>query len=345
MLGPLDACGKPKGDGLMRCARSFRRGALLSLVCSLLAPAASAFVFIEWQTVGDPDNGCETQTQGCFGEVSSEYRISKFEITNEQYAEFLNAVAKADPNGLYATELGSELVGGIARSGSPGSYFYGVTQPPDWPVAFVAFHNTLRFANWLHNGQPTGAQDNSTTEDGAYTITPAGIAANSITRNAGAQVFLTSEDEWYKAAYYDTDSMSYFDYPAGSNAQTQCLNPMAADPNSANCQLAIFGLTYVGAYFIADSPNGTFDQGGNVREWNEAIISGSNRGLRGGYFNSYENTFEASYRAAIAPSTDGSWSVGFRVASIVPEPGTGVLLALGLLGFSLHRGRLRRPFL
>lgn len=83
----------------MKCARSFRRGALLSLVCSLLAPAASAFVSIEWLTVGDPGNGCETQTQGCFGEVSSEYRISKFEITNEQYAEFLNAVAKADPTG------------------------------------------------------------------------------------------------------------------------------------------------------------------------------------------------------------------------------------------------------
>ena len=35
-------------------------------------------------------------------------------------------------------------------------------------------------------------------------------------------VFLTSEDEWYKAAYYDAQSPSYFDYPAGSNTQTSC---------------------------------------------------------------------------------------------------------------------------
>ncbi len=63
-------------------------------------------------------------------------------------------------------------------------------------MVFVDFYDSLRFANWLHNGQPTGAQDNSTTEDGAYTITAEGIAANSITRNARATIFLTSEDEW-----------------------------------------------------------------------------------------------------------------------------------------------------
>ena len=40
-----------------------------------------------------------------------------------------------------------------------------------------------------------------------------------IARNAGATIFLPSEDEWYKAAYYDAVSTSYFDYPAGSDAR------------------------------------------------------------------------------------------------------------------------------
>jgi hypothetical protein len=47
------------------------------------------------------------------------------------------------------------------------------------PVNYVSFYDALRFANWLHNGQPTGAQGNATTEGGAYTIMPDGIAANS----------------------------------------------------------------------------------------------------------------------------------------------------------------------
>ncbi len=50
------------------------------------------------------------------------------------------------------------------------------------PVNFVDFYDSLRFANWLHNGQPTGAQNNTTTEGGSYTITAAGIATNSIAR-------------------------------------------------------------------------------------------------------------------------------------------------------------------
>ena len=38
----------------------------------------------------------------------------------------------------------------------------------------------------------------------------------------------------------------------------------------------------MGAYTGSASPYGTYDQGGNVAEWNEEIVSGSNRGLRGG---------------------------------------------------------------
>ena len=67
----------------------------------LLASAASA-VDIEWVTVGDPENECDQRrpTLGCLGTVDEIYRISKFEVTNAQYAEFLNAAAATDTNGL-----------------------------------------------------------------------------------------------------------------------------------------------------------------------------------------------------------------------------------------------------
>ncbi|MFN9971722.1 MAG: PEP-CTERM sorting domain-containing protein, partial [Phycisphaerae bacterium] len=90
--------------------------------------------------------------------------------------------------------------GGITRSGSSGSYTYAtVSGRANNPVNFVSVWDATRFANWWHNGQPTGAQDNSTTEDGAYTLTAGGITANTVTRNAGWQWALTSENEWYRA--------------------------------------------------------------------------------------------------------------------------------------------------
>ena len=147
--------------------------------------------------------------------VSYEYQIGKYEVTNAQYSVFLNAVADTDANALYAASMGSGF-GGITRSGSSGSYTYSaIAGREDKPVNYVSFYDSLRFANWLHNGQPTGAQNNSTTENGAYELS----LGTSVVRKAGAQIFLTSEDEWYKAAYYKEGGTSagYWDYPAGSD--------------------------------------------------------------------------------------------------------------------------------
>ncbi len=229
-----------------------------------IASTASALVTIDWVPVGDPGN---TGHVGGVGAVADVYRISKFEATVAQYTEFLNAVADTDPNELYTVSM----AGAITRSGTSGSFAYSaVDGRQDKPVNFVSFWDSIRFANWLHNGQPTGAQDNTTTEDGAYTITETGISNNSITRNAGAMVFVTSENEWYKAAYYDAVSTNFFNYPAGSNTPTTCAVP-GATANTANCDNAVGDLTDVGSYTDSASPNGTFDQGGNVMEWTETV--------------------------------------------------------------------------
>jgi hypothetical protein len=317
---------------------------LLVFAALFFALSAHAEVTIDWVTVGDPGNVpdtevmicCETDTGESYigttglGAVDYVYRVSKYEVTNTQYASFLNAVAKSDPNGLYNINMRTGH-GGILRSGSSGSFTYSVfSEKVDKPVIYVSLYDALRFANWLHNGQPTGEQGTTTTEDGAYTITSAGIAANSITRNAEATIFLTNDDEWYKAAYYDPISLSYFDYPTGTDTKTFCGAP-TAEANYASCESYTPGFTEVGSYPGSASPYGTFDQGGNAEEWTETI-AGSERVLRGGAFN-------AGSLAAGRPATDDpTWEewYGFRVA-MIPEPTTALLVACGLVGLGVRR--------
>ena len=124
---------------------------------------------------------------------------------------------------------------------------------------------------------------------------------------AVAYVYQVSETEVTNARYaefpnavadtdtsglYNATSMSYFDCPAGSEKQTTCGAP-GVTPNTANCDWSVGDLTDVGSYTVSASPNGTFDQGGNVWEWSEAQatapepIIGSYRSVRGGSFSGY----------------------------------------------------------
>ena len=135
------------------------------------------------------------------------YNIGTYDVTNSQYVEFLNSNVPdgetADPLALYNSNMSNATYGGITyNSGAAsGSKYSVISGKGDNPVNYVTFYDTLRFANWLDNGQVPGS-----TETGAYTLlggTPTPSNANSITRNAGATVFLPSENEWYKAAYYN----------------------------------------------------------------------------------------------------------------------------------------------
>jgi formylglycine-generating enzyme required for sulfatase activity len=304
----------------------------------LIASSASA-VTMAWTPIGNPGNACDPQSQGCFGVVGYAYQIGTYEVTNAQYAEFLNAKAAFDPLGLYNPLMGdAAILGGITRSGSDGSYTYSaIGGRANMPVNYVSFYDALRFANWMNNGQ--GFAD---TETGAYTLlgaTP--IPSNEpVMRNAGATIVLTSEDEWYKAAYYDGVMASYFDYPAGSDTQITCAAPNAA-ANQANCDSS--GLTDVGSYPGSASPYGTFDQGGNIIEWNEALLAFGVRGVRGGVYNSGPFGLVASAQGTSPPGTE-TRQIGFRIA-MIPEPGTGLLVIAGLLGLARwRRGAMSHRF-
>jgi formylglycine-generating enzyme required for sulfatase activity len=298
-------------------------------------PPAARAVSIQWVTVGDPGNAADTTG---YGAVAYTYWIGRYEVSNAQYAEFLNAVAATDTYALYDTSMGSGY-GGITQDCSSGPCTYSIIAGRgNMPVNNVNFWDALRFANWLHNGQPSGAQDSTTTEDGAYTITALGMINNTITRNAGARIFVPSEDEWYKAAYYDASATSYDPYPFADGFNgALCESPAGTTSHSANCNSAVGDLTDVGAYTASPSGYGTFDQGGNISEWNETIPYSARRGVRGGSFGGNTTYIAAAYRGFTDPYYE-SYDRGFRVA-MIPEPGTGLLLMTGMLGLAAWRRR------
>jgi formylglycine-generating enzyme required for sulfatase activity len=317
-----------------------RNIAALFLICAsffLVLSSTGRAVTIDLVPVGNPGNAPDTRYNGIsVGSVDNYYQIGKYEVTAGQYTEFLNAVAKADPNGLYNPAMGNPagLGANIQRTGSSPNFSY--TVAADWanrPVNDVSFWDAARFANWLHNGQPTGAQGPGTTEDGAYHDVGNQTLFG---RNTSATFFIPTEDEWYKAAYHDQAAglaATYFDSPMGTNAEPgRDMNETTNAGNNANYFVNdyLIGSPYfrtpVGEFELSASPYGTFDQGGNVWEWNETKVISPSRGMRGGSFAGPSNILHASSRPNNIPTNENG-DVGFRVASI-PEPATAILAVL-----------------
>ena len=282
-----------------------------------LASSVSASMGIATSYVGDMNNTAD----GGYGGVSYNYHVGTHEVTNSQYVSFLNAKGSTNAHGVYNSNMGSSEHGGIQQTGSSGSFTYNVKSGfGDKPVNFVSFWDAARFTNWLTNGQGSGD-----TENGMYDLTAGGISGNTVTRNAtewsAGGVAVASEDEWYKAAYYQPvgaggDADSYWLYPTASNSITT---------DDANYQNSVDGgkLTDVGTYSGDASYYGTFDQGGNLWEWNDAIVSSTARGLRGGAFNTNDNLLQSSFRYGTDPANENA-AMGFRVSSLapIPEPST-----------------------
>lgn len=302
----------------------------LCAVSALIAPAvAPAAVTMQWVPVGNAGNDPQSSSNRShsfsagdgFGAVDYDFLIGQYMVTNTQYTAFLNAVAASDPHGLYNTDMGTSIHGGIERAGAPGSHTYSVIAGREnKPVVFVSWFDAARMANWMHNGQGTGD-----TETGAYTLN--GATSGIFLRNPDATVWIPSEDEWFKAAYYNADLDRYFLYATGTDTISHALANYSGN--------GINTVTDVGDY--VPSYYGTYDQAGNAWEWNDAVI-GSSRGLRGGSWSSSDFLLRSSGRGSGSPAS-GGFNVGFRLASNVPEPSR--VLMFGFAGLALLARRRR----
>lgn len=266
---------------------------------------------IEFVTIGSPGNPADTTGQPSpAGSVPYEYRIGKYEIS-EQMIEKANALG-----GL-----------GITKD----------TRGPDKPATNVSWFEAARFVNWLNTSAgftPAYKFDAGGSFQLWQSLDP-GYDPNNLFRNQRAIYFLSSADEWYKAAYYDPASGVYWDYPTGSNAP-----PIAVTSGTTAGTAVYHQALSAGPANIMQagglSPHGTMAQGGNVEEWEETEFDLLNdnisalRGRRGGYWDAFFPDVSSLLRNGGMPQT-GHFGIGFRVASIVPEPSSVLLVLTGLV--------------
>ena len=162
-------------------------------------------------TVSGTGNAADTTT---YGSVNYTYKIGTYPVTNNEYVSFLNAVAAdgASSKNLYDANMEQDTKGGITRNGSFPNYTYSSkTNMGDKPVNFINWFNAARFINWVSNGMlslPT------TTETGVYTIN----STTKVSPNNKNSYWLPSENEWYKSAYYNSSTTSYYSYATQSNS-------------------------------------------------------------------------------------------------------------------------------
>lgn len=313
-----------------------------------LAASGNHASAVGYQLLPVAQPGNRPDTTG-YGSVARPFWIGKFEVTIGQYCDFLNAVAADDPHGVYDPAMGSVLnSAGIARSGSGGAYSYApIDNAGDSsrrPITYVSWFDVARFANWMANGQPSGSQGPSTTENGAYDLAGAtsgpAVPRNRINPNRGGEptFHIPTENQWYKAAYFgprlNRNKGGYYRYATASD--TAPGNQPGNAPNMANyiddysgtyfyavpqARYIDLGQNYlfdVGVYSASPSHYGTFDQSGSVYNWNDLEATASpSRGLRGGFFFAGAASIQSVTFAQVSPRREGA-DAGFRLAS----PGT-----------------------
>ena len=309
--------------------------ALFAAFTLTIQPSAQADTFgtsgneftIDFVNIGNTGNAADANGRGA---VPYAYRMGTYEISQD-------AITKATASGMANVTAG-------AWSGNQ-------------PAANISWYEAAAFVNWLNTSTGKQAAYNLTFSGSwSMTLWSSGDAwtagGTNLYRHKDAYYFLPSENEWYKAAYYNPAGSNYFLYPTGSDtAPTAVASGTSAGTAVYNYAAAVPAIVDSTGGL---SPYGTMGQGGNVIEWSESAWDGTNssfsenRTLRGGIWVSPEGALSSSSRDNNAPTAQFS-SIGFRVASAsqapgptpIPEPGTWAAAALlaGAAGYVRWRRR------
>jgi formylglycine-generating enzyme len=300
---------------------SFAAAALFAAVTLSIQPSAQADTFgtsgneftIDFVDIGHAGNAADTTT---YGAVPYEYRVGKYEISQD-------TITKATASGMANVTAGSWT--------------------GNQPAAYISWYEAAAFVNFLNTDSGKTAAYDLTINNGIWSMAlwsseQAWTAGGTnLYRNKDAYYFLPSENEWYKAAYYNAAGTNYFLYPTASSSVPTAV-ASGTDAGSAVYN-NVASVPAIVASAGGLSPYGTMGQGGNVWEWSESAFDGTNssssesRAIRGGDWQDPELYLRSSSRNLSGIPTSVSNIMGFRVASVpslsIPEPSTYALLLLG----------------
>ena len=194
-----------------------KKPALLAVILSLMSGTlgtesskadtfgngANAFT-IEFVDVVDAGNAAQNTSNRShgfaagdgLGSVPYQYRMGVYEVAQD-------AITAASANGMSNVTAG-------AWTGSR-------------PAASMSWYEAAAFVNWLNTSTGHQAAYNlSFTGSWSMTLWTAADAwtagGTNLYRHKDAFYFLPSEDEWYKAAYYNPAGSNYFLYPTASDS-------------------------------------------------------------------------------------------------------------------------------
>jgi len=355
--------------GSGRGARVQNLRAFASCVAVALALAATDAKAVTYSVlpVGNPGNSAVAGNG--FGSVGYTFSMGSYEVTNAEYAAFLNSVdvtsgsSTINSLGLYSASMSTDttnggiLFNGAAAAGSRYNVRNAATPTSfgNRPVNYVSWFSAARFANWLNAGQNGSAASINSGVYAVNTQTSGSIASRNTAAVAGASprtaFVIPSADEWTKAAFYNPSGTNYYYWqtkvsgstPSPTIATTANAGTWGTSTNVANYG-GVSGLTRTsngGSFAAATTTYGMYDMLGNVTEYSDTAatsVSG-NVHVFGGSFNMNLATAQStasSFGFQTRNPALGAPSMGFRLAEVtvapVPEPGTIALAGSGLVG-------------
>ena len=323
--------------------------AVAALLCAVSVVSAKDWLgansthFVE---VGNAGNSAESETK--YGAVDHNYSIGKYEVSNAQYAKFMNAVGD---NSVDVNGTGVKLYGGFDTSSSyakfslieqnaAGNSFNVASGKENYAVNFISAFGAAMYCNWLTNGAPETATANDIL-CGAYDFVKFGATVDVFKTenvNTDGTYRLPTVDEWFKAAYYDPETGAYSVYATASDT----ISTDMANYNNRNG-----GTENVKQYEMYPSFYGTLNQAGNVIEFVMDINESDRIGTMGGGFYSsmYAIKSGASVVYLLPDSTTGRAN-GFRLAysaPSIPEPSAyAAILGAIAIAFTLKLRRSRK---
>jgi len=242
-----------------------------------------------WVSINDSGAGMKDGSGNPISHGGFTGEMSKYETTNDQYCQFLNAAYAS-----YDITVGGSTVYG-ANGLNSGTDFAG-----------QVYYN-LAGAGYTYDNATNGGAARINWTGTAFTV-DSGFENHPVTFVSwyGSTAFasyygwrLPTEWEWQAVADY-TGS---FNYGCGITITNSIANYSgSAHPN---------GTTAVGAF--GTYGYGMCDMAGNVWEWTDSIYSGSYRVIRGGGWYNIDSYCSVSYRNNYNYPDNSSYSRGFRV--------------------------------